>query len=124
MCVFCNQLLNIATMAPSDVLLTTAKAYLNALTTVDSNGIAAVTAESFYVTIAPHSTGLTGHDGVAVNRDALLQRFAGLKTILSAMNVKIEKHWPPNEGSNQVTLWTTASADFLPQIVGDDSKDD
>jgi hypothetical protein len=40
------------------------------------------------------------------------------------MNVKIEKEWPPNEASNQVTIWTTANADFQPQIMGDDSKDD
>jgi hypothetical protein len=111
-------------MAPSDVLLKTAKAYLNALSTVDSNGIAAITADSFYITMAPYSTGLTGHDGVSVGRDSLVQSYHGLKAVLSSMNVKIEKEWPPNEASNQVTIWTTANADFHPQIVGADSKAD
>ena len=74
--------------------------------------------------MAPYSTGLTGHDGVSVGRDSLVQRYHGLKAVLSSMNVKIEKEWPPNESSNQVTIWTTADADFQPQIVGDDSKDD
>jgi hypothetical protein len=111
-------------MAPSDVLLNTAKAYLNALSTVDGNGIAAITADSFYITMAPYSTGLTGHNGVSVDRDSLVQRYHGLKAVLSSMNVKIEKEWPPNEASNQVTIWTTANADFHPKIVGDDSKDD
>jgi predicted lipoprotein with Yx(FWY)xxD motif len=111
-------------MAPSDILLKTAKAYLNALSTVHGNGIAAVTADSFYITMAPHSTGFSGQDGVSVVRNSLVQRYHGLKAVLSSMNVKIEKEWPPNEASNQVTIWTTADADFQPQIVGDDSKDD
>jgi len=111
-------------MAPSDVLLKTAKAYLNAISTVDSNSIAAITVDSFYITMAPYSTGFSGEDGVSVVRNSLVQRFHGLKAVLSSMNIKIEKEWPPNEASNQVTMWTTSNADFQPQVVGDDSKDD
>jgi hypothetical protein len=40
------------------------------------------------------------------------------------MNVKIEKEWPPNEATNQVFLHTTASAEFLPQIVRQDDRDE
>jgi hypothetical protein len=108
-------------MAPSDVLLKSAKAYLNALSTVDSNGLAAATSEAFHVTLGPHSTGLTEE---SISRDTLTQRFAGLKAVISSMNVKIEKEWPPNEASNQVTIWTTANADFRPEIVGDDGRDE
>lgn len=111
-------------MAPSDVLLKTAKAYLNALSTVDPDGIAANTAESFYITIAPYSTDMTKDDGVSVRRESLNQRFHGQRSMISSMNIKIEKEWPPNEGSNQVTIWTTAKADFHEEIIGDDSKDD
>lgn len=111
-------------MAPSDVLIKTAKAYLNALSTVDPEGIAANTAESFYITIAPYSTGITKDDGVSVRRESLIQRFHTQRSMISSMNVKVEKEWPPNESNNQVTIWTTAKADFHPEIVGYDSKDD
>ena len=111
-------------MAPSDVLLSTAKAYLDALSAVDADGIAAITTESFYATLAPSSTGLSGKDGVSATRQDIIQRFAGLKAAIASMNIQIQQEWPPNEASNQVTIWTKADADFLPQIVGDDSKDD
>lgn len=111
-------------MALSDVLLKTAKTYLNALSDIDANGLAAITTDSFYVTMAPNSTGLAKPDGVSVRRDSLVQQFQGLGALLSSMNVKIEKEWPPNEISKQVTILTTASADFKPQIVGNESKDD
>lgn len=111
-------------MAPSDVLLKTAKAYLNALSTIDGNSLAAITADPFYVTMAPYSTGFSGQDGVSVVRNSLVQRYHDLKAMLSSVNVKIEKEWPPNEASSQVSIWTTANADFQPQIVCDDSMDD
>jgi hypothetical protein len=91
---------------------------------VDGNSIAAVTEDAFYVTMAPYSTGFSGQDGVSVVRNSLVQRYHGLKAVLSSMNIKIEKEWPPDEASNQVTIWTTGNAVFHPQIVGDDSQDD
>jgi hypothetical protein len=111
-------------MVSAATLLATAKRYLKALSTVDADEIAAVTRESFYSTLAPSSMGLTPSDGVSVTRNALVERYRGLKALISSMNVKIEKEWPPNEATNQVFLHTTASADFLPQIIGEDSKDE
>lgn len=111
-------------MAPSEVLLNTARAYLNALSTIDAEGIAATTNETFHITIAPSSTGLSGHNGVSTTRQDLMHHFTGLKAVLSSMNVHIEQEWPPNEASNQVTVWTTANGEFHPHIVGDDSKED
>ena len=108
-------------MAPSQTLLATARAYLNALSTISAEGIEAITTPSFTATVGPTSTGLTG---TPLTRDALVQRYQGLKSILSSMNVKIEREWPPMESSNQVIIWVTASADFLPEFLGDDSKDD
>jgi hypothetical protein len=107
-------------MVSGTVLLETATRYLNALSTIDGDGIAAVTCESFYSALGPSSMGLLPPNGVSVTRSALVERYHGLKALMSSMNVKIEKEWPPNEAANQVTIWTTASADFLPQIVGDD----
>lgn len=111
-------------MAPSEILLKTAKAYLNSVSTVNPDALAAVTTETFYITMAPHSTGLSTDDGVSVTRGALLERFQMLKTIVTSTNIKIKQEWPPNEATNQVTIWANADADFAPAIVGNDSKDD
>jgi hypothetical protein len=111
-------------MVSAAILLATAKQYLNALSTVDADRIAAVTCESFYSTLAPSSMGLTPPDGVSITRIALIERYRGLKALISSMNVKIEKEWPPNEATNQVFLHTTASAEFLPQIVRQDDRDE
>lgn len=80
-------------MAPSDVLLKTARAYLNAINTIDADGIAAVTADSFYVKLSPASAGI----GEKVERAALLERFNGLKNIMSTLNITIKQEWPVNE---------------------------
>lgn len=111
-------------MAPSATLLKTAKDYFNALSTLNTDALTALTTESFYITMAPNSTGLTREDGVSVLREGLLQRFQGMKAVTSCLNVKIQREWPANEASNQVTMLTTGDVDFHPHIVGDDSKDE
>jgi hypothetical protein len=111
-------------MAPSNVLLKSAKAYLDSISTIDPDALAAVTADSFYVTMGPKSTGFSTDDGVSVTRDALVERFRGLKAILLATNIDIKQEWPPNEATNQVTFWATANAEFKPEIVGDDDKEE
>lgn len=111
----------IATMAPSDVLVKTAQAYINAISTVNSDALAAITSDSFHVDMGPASTGFSGQP---IPRDALIQRFQGLSAMISSMNIKIERIWPANEASNQVVAWTTAEATFTPAVVQDDKKED
>ncbi|KAB5526278.1 hypothetical protein GE09DRAFT_467147 [Coniochaeta sp. 2T2.1] len=108
-------------MAPSPTLLATARSYLHALSTISPDGIAAVTTPSFSTTVAPNSTGLTA---APVTRDSLVQRYRGLKAVLSSMNVQVEREWPLDEGNNQVIVWTTARAEFRPEIVGKDKEED
>ncbi|KAL2203957.1 hypothetical protein CC79DRAFT_1388678 [Sarocladium strictum] len=108
-------------MAPSETLVKTAKAYLDAISTVNSDALAAITTESFHVDMCPAST---GYSGQPIPRDALIQRFQGLPGMISSMNIKIERLWPANEASNQVTVWTTAEATFTPAVVQDDKKED
>ncbi|KAH6688881.1 hypothetical protein F5X68DRAFT_204519 [Plectosphaerella plurivora] len=104
-----------STMAPSQTLLKTAKAYLTALEGVDAPSLEAVTTDNMTVTLAPASAGL----GPSATRAELLGRFEGLKHILSSLHIEIKQIWV-NEAANQVTIWTSGGSIFKPEVIGDD----
>ena len=95
------RLYNLFNMTPAETLLKTAKAYLNAITKVDPNALAAVTTDSFNVTIAPASCGF----GDSVTREAIIQRFNALANVVVELGVEIKQTWV-NEAADQITVWT------------------
>lgn len=110
-------------MAPSELLLKTAKAYLSAVDNIDSDGMLATTTDNFYVSISPASARLGDDDGRA-SRDTLIKRFQGLKHAMSSLHLNITQEWQPNEATRQVFLQATGDIEFLPSVIGDDNKDE
>ena len=106
-------------MAPAEVLLKTARAYIRALDSLDIDGLRAITTPDFSIFIGPASTRLGADDGTAT-RDVFLQRFTGMKKLVRTLHTQIVKEWPPNEASNQVTLHAVGDTEWLPEVVGDD----
>jgi hypothetical protein len=110
-------------MAPSQVLLETAKAYIKGLSDVDADAIAAVTTEDYAIQTAPTSANIGDASG-EVTRERLLQQYQFLTPILSTLNLQIKKEWPANEATNQVYLLSTGDFKFQSHIIGDDKEED
>ncbi|KAH8170150.1 hypothetical protein LIA77_10694 [Sarocladium implicatum] len=110
-------------MAPSEVLVKTAKAYLKGLNDINADAIAAVTAPEFVVRTAPVSANIGDSTG-EVTRERLLQQYTFLTPILNTLNLTLKREWPANEAFNQVSLLYTGDFEFHTHIVGDDKKED
>jgi hypothetical protein len=101
-------------------LLATAQRYLDALTALEADRLAALLAPEYEHTFAPSSAAF----GPPVGRDVFVERFVGLRPVLSGMTNNILQSWP-NDAGRTITIFARMSPIFHEHIKqAGDQKDE
>jgi hypothetical protein len=88
-------------------LLATAESFFSALSICDMDRVASFLAPEYEHHFLPASSGL----GPPVDRDALIGRFTGLRSIATGVEITINQAWP-NDAAHTITLQTTNTPHF------------